>query len=70
MSSDRNRQHVLGPDVVFRALVAGVFLLLELPILLPLIVGAPVMAVVVRIAALRRDPSTRPKDNTQDETRA
>ena len=38
--------------VVLRAVVAGVFLLLELPLLLPLIVGSVVMALVVRVRAL------------------
>jgi hypothetical protein len=35
-----------------RSLVAGLFLLLELPLLLPLIAGAGVMAVVVQARML------------------
>jgi hypothetical protein len=46
-------------DRITRALVAGVLLVLELPLLLPLIVGAGVMLLVMRVGALaqrlRRD---------------
>ena len=41
-------------DRVIRTLVAGVFLLLELPLLLPLIVGAGMTFVVVQVGALAR----------------
>jgi hypothetical protein len=40
--------------VAARALVAGVFLVLELPLLLPVIVGTGVMALVLQIRALAR----------------
>jgi hypothetical protein len=39
---------------VARVLVAGVFLLLELPLLLPVIAGAGLMALVVGVRALAR----------------
>ena len=39
---------------VARALVAGVFLLLELPLLLPLIAGASAMALVMGVRGLAR----------------
>ncbi len=38
---------------VLRVVLAGLFLLLELPLLLPLIIGSVVMGVVVRVGALR-----------------
>ena len=37
---------------IARALVAGVFLALELPLLLPLIAGAVAMGLVLRVQAL------------------
>jgi len=37
---------------VLRGVLAGALLLLELPVLLPLIVGSVVMALVVRVRAL------------------
>jgi tetrahydromethanopterin S-methyltransferase subunit E len=40
--------------VAARALAAGVFLVLELPLLLPLIVGTGVMALVLQTRALAR----------------
>jgi hypothetical protein len=42
------------PGAVARLLVAGVFLLLELPLLLPVIAGAGLTALVVGVRALAR----------------
>lgn len=50
----RRRPQIRRPGAVVRALVAGVFLLLELPLLLPIIAGAGLMEVVMQVGALAR----------------
>ena len=41
-------------DKLARTMVAGVMLILELPLLLPFIVGAVISGVIVRVARLAR----------------
>jgi hypothetical protein len=41
-------------DKLFRTMVAGVILILELPLLLPFIVGAVVSGLILRVARLAR----------------
>jgi hypothetical protein len=55
MSTELDRgQAASRRGTVTRALVAGVFLLLQLPLLFPLIIGAGVTALVAQIAAFVR----------------
>ncbi len=52
-------QRMRRPGVLPRSVMAGIFLLLELPLLLPIIVGAILMALVIRVGALRRRGTAR-----------
>lgn len=55
MTTDPHRFSQLhSRGAIARALVAGVFLAFELPLLLPLIAGAVAMGLVLRVQALAR----------------
>ena len=58
----RDDQKTPARDLVRRTLNAGVFLLLELPLLLPVIVGWALMTLFIRVRALTRGRRAGPDE--------